>query len=77
MLAPATIGQRRSNMWLACLALQLIAAVTGGHGFQGRSTQLCPAPCQCEEEDVLLLVDCSELGLSAVPDDLSPLTSYL
>uniref|UniRef100_A0A8C9SQY3 Leucine rich repeat containing G protein-coupled receptor 6 n=1 Tax=Scleropages formosus TaxID=113540 RepID=A0A8C9SQY3_SCLFO len=63
-------------MWLACLVLQLIAAATGGHGYQGRST-LCPAPCQCEEDGVLLLVDCSELGLSVVPETLSPLTSYL
>ncbi|XP_030623683.1 leucine-rich repeat-containing G-protein coupled receptor 6 [Chanos chanos] len=37
----------------------------------------CPLPCQCDEDGILLLVDCSELGLSTVPSNLSPLTSYL
>uniref|UniRef100_A0A9J7XWJ6 G-protein coupled receptors family 1 profile domain-containing protein n=1 Tax=Cyprinus carpio carpio TaxID=630221 RepID=A0A9J7XWJ6_CYPCA len=37
----------------------------------------CPSACQCEEDGILLLVDCSEQGLSSVPTDLSPLTSYL
>uniref|UniRef100_A0A3B1J265 Leucine rich repeat containing G protein-coupled receptor 6 n=1 Tax=Astyanax mexicanus TaxID=7994 RepID=A0A3B1J265_ASTMX len=33
--------------------------------------------CSCVEDGLLLMVDCSELGLSAVPADLSPFTSYL
>ncbi|XP_048840063.1 leucine-rich repeat-containing G-protein coupled receptor 6 [Brienomyrus brachyistius] len=62
-------------MWFVCLAFQLSVA-SAEHGLQPRVPP-CPAPCQCEEDGVLLLVDCSELGLSAVPSDLSPLTSYL
>uniref|UniRef100_A0A671NMW3 Leucine rich repeat containing G protein-coupled receptor 6 n=1 Tax=Sinocyclocheilus anshuiensis TaxID=1608454 RepID=A0A671NMW3_9TELE len=37
----------------------------------------CPSACQCESDGILLLMDCSEQGLSSVPTDLSPLTSYL
>uniref|UniRef100_A0A8C5C6H5 G-protein coupled receptors family 1 profile domain-containing protein n=1 Tax=Gadus morhua TaxID=8049 RepID=A0A8C5C6H5_GADMO len=38
---------------------------------------LCPAPCHCEEDGIYVIVDCSELGLSSVPENLSPFTSYL
>ncbi|KAG7472134.1 hypothetical protein MATL_G00105420 [Megalops atlanticus] len=68
---------------VACLVLQF-AGSARGHGLQERApappaapTALCPSLCQCEEDGILLLVDCSELGLSAVPSNLSPLTSYL
>uniref|UniRef100_A0A3B3SLW2 Leucine rich repeat containing G protein-coupled receptor 6 n=1 Tax=Paramormyrops kingsleyae TaxID=1676925 RepID=A0A3B3SLW2_9TELE len=54
----------------------LLSLASAEHSLQPRVAS-CPAPCQCEEDGVLLLVDCSELGLSAVPGDLSPLTSYL
>ncbi|NWY03862.1 LGR6 protein, partial [Nothoprocta ornata] len=37
----------------------------------------CPPQCLCEEDGVMLSVDCSELGLSEVPGSLSPLTAYL
>lgn len=37
----------------------------------------CPSPCHCEEDGIFIMVDCSELGLSAVPTNLSPLTTYL
>ncbi|KAM6217314.1 leucine-rich repeat-containing G-protein coupled receptor 6 [Rhynchocyon petersi] len=37
----------------------------------------CPAPCHCQEDGIMLSADCSELGLSAVPGDLDPLTAYL
>uniref|UniRef100_A0A8B9S9S9 Leucine rich repeat containing G protein-coupled receptor 6 n=1 Tax=Apteryx owenii TaxID=8824 RepID=A0A8B9S9S9_APTOW len=37
----------------------------------------CPPQCHCEEDDIMLSVDCSELGLSEVPGNLSPLTAYL
>lgn len=37
----------------------------------------CPPQCHCEEDGIMLSVDCSELGLSAVPASLSPLTAYL
>lgn len=49
------------------------------HAISGAavSVKQCPSACQCEEDGILLLVDCSEQGLSSVPSDLSPLTSYL
>uniref|UniRef100_A0A8C2BTU1 Leucine-rich repeat-containing G-protein coupled receptor 6-like n=1 Tax=Cyprinus carpio TaxID=7962 RepID=A0A8C2BTU1_CYPCA len=49
------------------------------HGPPGATVpgKQCPSACQCEEDGILLLVDCSEQGLSSVPTDLSPLTSYL
>ncbi|XP_057585967.1 LOW QUALITY PROTEIN: leucine-rich repeat-containing G-protein coupled receptor 6 [Hippopotamus amphibius kiboko] len=37
----------------------------------------CPAPCRCQEAGIALWADCSELGLSAVPADLDPLTASL
>ncbi|XP_074833610.1 leucine-rich repeat-containing G-protein coupled receptor 6 [Carettochelys insculpta] len=37
----------------------------------------CPPQCHCEEDGIMLTVDCSELGLSQVPVSLSPLTAYL
>ncbi|KAJ3587086.1 hypothetical protein NHX12_013476 [Muraenolepis orangiensis] len=37
----------------------------------------CPGPCQCEGDGIFVMVDCSELGLSSVPENLSPLTTYL
>ncbi|XP_064156182.1 leucine-rich repeat-containing G-protein coupled receptor 6 [Anguilla rostrata] len=67
---------------LLCLVLQL-ASRAGGVQLQERDpvppprAPPCPRPCQCQEDGILQLVDCSELGLSAVPADLSPLTSYL
>ncbi|XP_064778017.1 LOW QUALITY PROTEIN: leucine-rich repeat-containing G-protein coupled receptor 6 [Oncorhynchus masou masou] len=50
-----------------------------GYGGQKDSSAagLCPSPCQCEEDGIFVLADCSELGLSAVPDNLSHLTTYL
>uniref|UniRef100_A0A9J8AYU3 G-protein coupled receptors family 1 profile domain-containing protein n=1 Tax=Cyprinus carpio carpio TaxID=630221 RepID=A0A9J8AYU3_CYPCA len=49
------------------------------HGPPGATVpgKQCPSACQCEEDGILLLVDCSEQGLSSVPTDISPLTSYL
>uniref|UniRef100_A0A673BDU1 Leucine rich repeat containing G protein-coupled receptor 6 n=1 Tax=Sphaeramia orbicularis TaxID=375764 RepID=A0A673BDU1_9TELE len=44
---------------------------------QGSGTPMCPSPCQCEEDGIFVMVDCSELGLSSVPTNLSPLTTYL
>ncbi|XP_061114876.1 leucine-rich repeat-containing G-protein coupled receptor 6 isoform X2 [Conger conger] len=66
---------------LLCLVLRF-AGGSQGYGLQERDPPApphaaCPPPCQCQEDGLLLLVDCSELGLSAAPSDLSPLTSYL
>ena len=44
---------------------------------QGPVAPLCPSPCQCEQDGIYVMVDCSELGLSSVPANLSPLTTYL
>ncbi|XP_068183530.1 leucine-rich repeat-containing G-protein coupled receptor 6 isoform X1 [Antennarius striatus] len=44
---------------------------------QGPAAPQCPSPCQCEEDGMFVMVDCSELGLSSVPTSLSPLTTYL
>ncbi|XP_034028399.1 leucine-rich repeat-containing G-protein coupled receptor 6 [Thalassophryne amazonica] len=43
----------------------------------GPATLLCPSLCHCEEDGMEVMVDCSESGLSSVPADLSPLTTYL
>lgn len=37
----------------------------------------CPAPCLCEDDGVLVRVDCSDRGLTTIPANLSSLTSYL
>uniref|UniRef100_A0AAY4BR77 G-protein coupled receptors family 1 profile domain-containing protein n=1 Tax=Denticeps clupeoides TaxID=299321 RepID=A0AAY4BR77_9TELE len=37
----------------------------------------CPRRCHCDEDGMLLRVDCSDLGLSALPANLSVFTSYL
>ncbi|KAJ8393559.1 hypothetical protein AAFF_G00060320 [Aldrovandia affinis] len=67
---------------LQVLLVLQFASTAWGYGLQDRAPAPpppapCPPPCQCEEDGILLLVDCSELGLPAVPADLSPLTSYL
>ncbi|XP_062872183.1 leucine-rich repeat-containing G-protein coupled receptor 6 [Trichomycterus rosablanca] len=51
---------------LACLAWSV-----------GAGASACPLACSCEQEGMLLITDCSELALWAVPSDLHPLTSYL
>ncbi|XP_077369693.1 leucine-rich repeat-containing G-protein coupled receptor 6 [Festucalex cinctus] len=47
------------------------------HDRQGAAAPLCPLPCQCEQDNIFIMVDCSELGLSSVPTNISPLTTYL
>ncbi|XP_063303074.1 leucine-rich repeat-containing G-protein coupled receptor 5 [Pelobates fuscus] len=55
-------------------SLQLASAVRPGKPQQHRS---CPAPCQCEPDGVLLRVDCSDRGLTALPGNISIFTAYL
>ncbi|XP_053572759.1 leucine-rich repeat-containing G-protein coupled receptor 5 [Bombina bombina] len=43
----------------------------------GRLQRSCPVPCHCEQDGMLLKVDCSDRGLSALPGNLSIFTSYL
>ncbi|XP_049608707.1 leucine-rich repeat-containing G-protein coupled receptor 6 [Syngnathus scovelli] len=44
---------------------------------QGAAASQCPSACQCEQDTIFIMVDCSESGLSSVPSDISPLTTYL
>ncbi|MGH0191093.1 UNVERIFIED_CONTAM: hypothetical protein FKN15_056703 [Acipenser sinensis] len=64
-------------MLLACLLLRFVGSVLGYGPQELASAPVCPPVCQCEQDGILVLVDCSELGLSAVPSDLHLLTSYL
>ncbi|XP_039605249.1 leucine-rich repeat-containing G-protein coupled receptor 6 [Polypterus senegalus] len=62
------------------LVLFLMVHLTHAALDSGQPDQVptvCPARCQCEEDGILSMVDCSELGLSAVPARLNLLTSYL
>lgn len=56
--------------------LQLVAA---GNPRRTDTMPLgCPSHCQCELDGRMLLrVDCSDLGLSELPSNLSVFTSYL
>ncbi len=65
-------------MLVVLLILNAVSCVHS-HGLPAAAMpgKQCPSACQCEEDGILLLVDCSEQGLSSVPNDLSPLTSYL
>ncbi|XP_054965647.1 leucine-rich repeat-containing G-protein coupled receptor 6 isoform X5 [Pan paniscus] len=62
-------------LWL-CAAL-CASRRAGGAPQPGPGPTACPAPCHCQEDGIMLSADCSELGLSAVPGDLDPLTAYL
>ncbi|XP_023103144.2 leucine-rich repeat-containing G-protein coupled receptor 6 isoform X2 [Felis catus] len=70
---PSPTGLRA--LWL-CAAL-CASARAGGAPQPGPAPAACPAPCHCQEDGIMLSADCSELGLSAVPGDLDPLTAYL
>uniref|UniRef100_A0A8D3D3H4 G-protein coupled receptors family 1 profile domain-containing protein n=1 Tax=Scophthalmus maximus TaxID=52904 RepID=A0A8D3D3H4_SCOMX len=68
---------------LLCVAGGVWGSSPGVWGYgrvqdrQGPGASLCPPPCQCEEDGIFVMADCSELGLSSVPANLSPLTTYL
>ncbi|XP_077934395.1 leucine-rich repeat-containing G-protein coupled receptor 6 isoform X2 [Halichoerus grypus] len=62
-------------LWL-CAAL-CASPCAAGAPQSGPAPAACPAPCHCQEDGIMLSADCSELGLSAVPGDLDPLTAYL
>ncbi|XP_038020819.1 leucine-rich repeat-containing G-protein coupled receptor 5 isoform X2 [Anas platyrhynchos] len=62
---------------LALLLLFLASCPQRGARGSGQRPRGCPAPCRCEQEGMLLRADCSDMGLTAVPADLSAFTSYL
>ncbi|KAL6032241.1 hypothetical protein STEG23_036802 [Scotinomys teguina] len=56
--------------------LQLVAA--GSPPRPDTMPRGCPSHCQCDLDGRMLLrVDCSDLGLSELPSNLSVFTSYL
>uniref|UniRef100_A0A3B3QM63 Leucine rich repeat containing G protein-coupled receptor 5 n=1 Tax=Paramormyrops kingsleyae TaxID=1676925 RepID=A0A3B3QM63_9TELE len=59
------------------VTLLALVAERGGTQRTGARRTDCPSRCHCEEDGMLLRVDCSDLGLSAVPTNLSVFTSYL
>ncbi|CAK6443183.1 unnamed protein product [Pipistrellus nathusii] len=63
----------------ALLALPLLLRLAAaGPPRPGALLRGCPAHCQCEPDGRMLLrVDCSDLGLSELPANLSVFTSYL
>ncbi|KAM8974799.1 leucine-rich repeat-containing G-protein coupled receptor 5 [Pelodytes ibericus] len=66
------ISRTRLLVCSVLCSLQLVSAARPGK--QHRS---CPAPCQCEQDGVLLRVDCSDRGLTDLPGNISIFTSYL
>lgn len=68
--------QTTRRMFLFC-SLFVLTALRYECSSQALASPSCPPLCHCEEDGILLWVDCSELGLATVPDNLSPLTSYL
>nr|XP_014425316.1 leucine-rich repeat-containing G-protein coupled receptor 6 isoform X2 [Pelodiscus sinensis] len=63
----------RLLFWCAFLSSAPLPAASPEPG----AAPACPPRCHCDEDGILLSVDCSELGLSAVPASLSPYTAYL
>ncbi|XP_074936908.1 leucine-rich repeat-containing G-protein coupled receptor 5 isoform X2 [Phalacrocorax aristotelis] len=67
---------RAARAFLLLLLLCLPGLRRGARGG-GQRPRGCPAPCRCEQEGMLVRADCSDLGLTAVPANLSVFTSYL
>ncbi|XP_077631369.1 leucine-rich repeat-containing G-protein coupled receptor 5 isoform X2 [Crocuta crocuta] len=71
------MGTSRVGVLLSLQVLLQLAA-GGGSPRPGALLRGCPAHCQCEPDGRMLLrVDCSDLGLSELPSNLSVFTSYL
>lgn len=68
---------RAARALLLLLLLLCLPALRRGARGGGQRPRGCPAPCRCEQEGMLLRADCSDLGLTAVPANLSAFTSYL
>ncbi|XP_062991064.1 leucine-rich repeat-containing G-protein coupled receptor 5 [Elgaria multicarinata webbii] len=77
-----TSSAARALLLLSVLGFHVVApSVPGGGGSGGnpvgKRQRSCPAACHCEQDGMLLRVDCSDLGLAGVPANLSVFTSYL
>ncbi|XP_069620704.1 leucine-rich repeat-containing G-protein coupled receptor 5 [Ranitomeya imitator] len=55
--------------------LQLVSAARLGK--QQQQHRSCPGPCVCDQDGMMMRVDCSDRGLTAVPANVSIFTSYL
>lgn len=80
--APATMHPSGLGALLPALPLLLLPllqlAAGGASPKPGALVRGCPEHCQCEPDGRMLLrVDCSDLGLSQLPANLSVFTSYL
>uniref|UniRef100_A0A4W5JI79 LRRNT domain-containing protein n=1 Tax=Hucho hucho TaxID=62062 RepID=A0A4W5JI79_9TELE len=67
MLHPRDVG----------IILLLLVAECGAISQMGAQVGDCPSRCHCEEDGMLQRVDCSDLGLTGIPANLSVFTSYL
>ncbi|XP_053249688.1 leucine-rich repeat-containing G-protein coupled receptor 6 isoform X3 [Podarcis raffonei] len=76
MLAAAGVRMEQLSpcVWLL---LSLPGALQVASLEPGAAPSSCPPLCHCEEDGIMLSVDCSELALSSVPGGLSPFTAYL
>ncbi|XP_075284978.1 leucine-rich repeat-containing G-protein coupled receptor 5 isoform X2 [Opisthocomus hoazin] len=72
----ATSRSARALLLLLLLLFCPPALRRGARGG-GQRPRGCPAPCRCEQDGMLVRADCSDLGLTAVPANLSVFTSYL
>ncbi|KAL4660241.1 leucine-rich repeat-containing G-protein coupled receptor 5-like [Arapaima gigas] len=61
-------------LWFTLLA---VLVDRGGSAQMAAGRTDCPSRCHCEEDGMLLRVDCSDLGFSGLPANLSVFTSYL
>ncbi|NXJ03511.1 LGR5 protein, partial [Odontophorus gujanensis] len=68
---------RAARALLLLLLLLCLPGMRRGVRGGGQRPRGCPVPCRCEQEGMLLRADCSDLGLTAVPANLSAFTSYL
>ncbi|OCT87465.1 leucine-rich repeat-containing G-protein coupled receptor 5A-like [Xenopus laevis] len=64
----------RTSLFLCSVlySLQLVGSVR-----PGKQQRSCPSPCECEQDGMLVRVDCSDRGLTGLPRNLSIFTSYL
>ncbi|XP_048356896.1 leucine-rich repeat-containing G-protein coupled receptor 5 isoform X1 [Sphaerodactylus townsendi] len=61
----------------ALLLLGLLGLDPAPASAAGKRQRHCPAACHCEHDGMLVRVDCSDLGLTSVPANLSVFASYL